>query len=407
MAKKLSLADLQVHHKRVLMRVDFNVPLDKKGNILDDTRIRAALPSIEYILSQGGKLILMSHLGRPKKGPEPGLSLAPCATRLSELLKRPVKLAPDCIGSQTAALVSQMKPGDVILLENLRFHEAEENPEKDPSFTQKLAALGECYVNDAFGTAHRAHASTAEIAKCFPNKSAAGFLMEKEINFFEKLLKAPEKPFYAILGGAKVSTKIGVLKALLRVVDGIFIGGGMSYTFFKAKGISIGNSIHEDDLLSEAKSILEASEKTHVAFVLPIDIVITDQLTQEGRSETIEIAKGIPQGFQGADIGQKTIQNYVSDLQDGKTIFWNGPMGVFEIEQFSKGTFAMAQTLSKLSATTVIGGGETIAAVEQAGVADQITHISTGGGAALEYIEYGTLPGIEALTSQPSCPCQS
>lgn len=398
MQKKLSLADLDLAGKRVLMRVDFNVPLDKEGNILDDTRIKAALPSIRYVLKHGASLILMSHLGRPKETASPEFSLAPCAKRLAELLNKPVIMAPDCVGSEVAALAQNLKPGQVLLLENLRFHQGEEHPEKDPDFVKQLADLGDLYVNDAFGTAHRAHASTTLLAKYFPGKSAAGFLMEKEIQFLGSLLLTPKRPFYAIIGGAKISSKMGVLKALLRKVDGLFIGGGMTYTFFKAKGIGIGESIHEDSLMDQVREIMATAHSSRIKFLLPSDVVVANALENSAKTEIIESPQNFPTGFQGVDIGPKTIEQYVSELKEAKTIFWNGPMGVFEVDQFSKGTRAIAHALADSAATTIVGGGESVAAVEAAGLTDKITHISTGGGAALEYIEFGSLPGIEALS---------
>lgn len=394
MTRKLSLKDFDLSGKKVLMRVDFNVPLDKNGKITDDTRIKASLPSIRYVLNHGGALILMSHLGRPKGQVSPEFSLAPCAKRLSELLQQEVKLAPDCIGKATEALVQNLKPGQVVLLENLRFHAEEEKPTE--AFTQQIAKLGDVYVNDAFGTAHRAHASTAIIAKYFPRKAAAGFLLEKEIEFLSKALLHPQKPFYAIIGGAKISSKIGVLNALLDKVDALLIGGGMAYTFYKALGIPIGNSIHEDDLIPEARQILEKAKHLNIKIFLPLDHIVADKMDANANIQTV--TKEIPGGMQGVDIGPKTIEQYISILQNGKTVFWNGPMGIFEIAPFAKGTNAIAHALAKLDAVTIVGGGESVAAIEAAGVADSISHISTGGGAALEYIEFGTLPGIEALS---------
>jgi phosphoglycerate kinase len=399
MSKKLSITNLNLNGKKVLMRVDFNVPQDKQGHIIDDTRIKAALPSIRYVLEHGGALILMSHLGRPKEGPSPRLSLASCAKRLSELLGQPVIMAPDCVGKDVEKLAKDLKPGQILMLENLRFHAGEEHPEKAPNFVRQLASLGDLYVNDAFGTAHRAHASTAEIAKYFPGNAAMGFLMEKEVKFLGNTLANPRKPFYALIGGAKISTKIGVLMALLEKADAILIGGGMAYTFFKAQGIPIGNSIHEDDLVDQAKDILKAARKSGVKLLLPQDNVIVEKLNNDAPARVVETKEGISNGWQGVDIGPKTIQQYVAQLQDGATVFWNGPMGVFELSHFAKGTNAIANAMASLKATTIIGGGESVAAVEAAGVADKMTHISTGGGAALEYIEFGKLPGIEALSN--------
>lgn len=399
MDDKLSLRNLSIKGKKVLMRVDFNVPLDKTGKITDDARIKASLPSIRYVLEQGGALILMSHLGRPKNKPMAEFSLAPCAKRLSELLGRPVAMAPDCVGPEAEKLTNSIKPGEILLLENLRFHKGEEYPEEEPEFVKQLAKQGNVYVNDAFGTAHRAHASTAAIARYFPGNAAAGFLLEKEIAYLGQTLLKPKCPFYAIIGGAKVSTKIGVIKSLLKKADGIFIGGGMAYTFFKAKGIPIGESIHEDDYLDEAKEILEITSLGRGKFFLPQDIVIADKLSADANVRIIDASQGIPDGWQGVDIGPKTISAFSSELKKAAEILWNGPVGVFEIPPFAKGTQSIAEVLAELPAITIVGGGDSIAALQAAGVAEKISHVSTGGGAALEYIEYGTLPGIEALTT--------
>lgn len=399
MSSKLSLKDLQLNGKKVLMRVDFNVPMDKQGNITDDTRISTSLPSIRYVLENGGALILMSHLGRPKDKRVPELSLAPIAKHLSILLKKPVLMAPDCVGKDVESMAANLKPGQVMLLENLRFHRGEEHPDEDPEFVRSLAKLGDVYVNDAFGTAHREHASTATIAKFFPDAAAAGFLLEKEIDFLGNALRDPKRPFYAIIGGAKISTKIGVIQALLKKVDALLIGGGMAYTFFKAQGIEIGDSIHEDDLLDKAKEILNISKTSKAKLLLPKDNVIADALKEGAKQQIVEIKNGIPKGFQGVDIGPKTIQEYITLLQDAGTVLWNGPLGVFEVKSFAKGTNAVAKALGKTNATTIVGGGDSVAALQEAGLAKKISHISTGGGASLEYIEFGTLPGIEALTN--------
>lgn len=398
---KLSLKNLPVKDKKVLMRVDFNVPLDAQGNITDDTRIVAALPSIRYVLDHGGALILISHLGRPKDKHVPEMSLKPCAKRLSQLIQRDVEMAPDCIGSEVEKIASSLRPGQVLMLENLRFHRGEEHPQEDPAFVEQLAKLGNLYVNDAFGTAHRAHASTAVIAKFFPGSAAAGFLMEKEIRFLGETLVHPKRPFCAIIGGAKISTKCGVIEALLEKADMVLIGGGMAYTFLKAQGIAIGDSIHEDDFLDKAKSLLEASgKKGKGRLMLPIDLVIANQIKEGADKHIIDSSSGIPNGFQGVDIGPKTIQQYASELRKSGTILWNGPLGVFEVPDFAKGTDAIAHVLTQLDAITIVGGGDSIAAIQSAGVADKITHLSTGGGATLEYIENGTLPGIEALSNE-------
>ncbi|MFA6916375.1 MAG: phosphoglycerate kinase [Parachlamydiales bacterium] len=400
MAQKLSISDLNLHNKKVLMRVDFNVPLDDSHQITDDTRISASLPSIRHILKNGGSVILMSHLGRPNGEVNPEFSLKPCAARLSILLDHPIMMAPDCIGPDVERLVSQLKPGQVLLLENLRFHKGEEKPEKDPSFAKSLASLGDLYINDAFGTAHRAHASTAAIAQYFPGKAAAGFLLQKEIEFIGHTLENPKRPFQAIIGGAKISTKLGVIRSLLKKVDTLLIGGGMSFTFFKAQGYAIGNSIHEDEMLNEAKSILESVKGQPNRLILPVDIVIANAIKEDAETRIIDPTKGIPEGFEGVDIGPETIRQFSSHLQKAGTVIWNGPLGVFEVPKFAAGTRAIANTVANIQATTIVGGGDSIAALQQMGLADSISHLSTGGGATLEYIEFGKLPGIESLSDK-------
>lgn len=398
MFQKLSLRDLSFNGKKVLMRVDFNVPLDKSQKILDNSRIAAALPSIRYVLENGGALILMSHLGRPKGKPSKEFSLAPVALELSKLIGKPVKMAPDCVGDEVQKLAKELKPGEILLLENLRFNPAEEAPAKDPSFAENLASLGDFYVNDAFGTAHRAHSSTVEITKYFKGKSAAGFLLEKEIKFLGQALSDPKRPFVAIIGGAKISTKIGVLKALLEKVDTLLIGGGMAYTFFKSEGLKIGKSICEDNQLKEAEEILKLAHERQVKLLLPEDVVVVKELSENSPAKAIAIDQGIPEDMEGVDIGPQTIKTFQEELLMAKTIIWNGPLGVFEIKQFSKGTFAIAKAISETDALTIAGGGETISAIKEVGVENHITHLSTGGGATLEFIEYGTLPGIDALS---------
>ena len=393
---KLSLKDLPVKGKRVLMRVDFNVPLSKEGKVTDDTRIREALPSIEHVLKSGGSLVLMSHLGRPDGKPNPKYSLAPCAEALSKLLKKPVLFAKDCIGEEAGKMAGALKPSEVLLLENLRFYAAEEEPEKDPLFAQKLAKLGDCYVNDAFGTAHRAHSSTCTITQYFPGKAAAGFLMEKEISFLEPLLKNPARPFYALIGGAKISTKIGVLHALLKKVDALFIGGGMSYTFMKAQGIEIGSSIVEEAHLETAKRLM--GQKVPIS--LPRDLLIADGMSENAKTQVVPLRQGIPAGWQGVDIGPETVKTWTTEFAKAKTFFWNGPVGVFEIAPFAKGTQAIASALAKLHSVRIVGGGDSASAINQLNLAKSFTHLSTGGGAALEFIEHGKLPGIEALTTK-------
>lgn len=392
--RKLNLKDLSVKNKCVLMRVDFNVPLSK-GTITDDSRIRAALPSIEYVLQQGGSLILMSHLGRPKGKPDPKLSLAPVAKRLSELLGKSVAFAPDCIGPAVEKMANNLKGGEILLLENLRFHSEEEEPEKDPQFVRSLAKLGDVYVNDAFGTAHRAHASTALIAKQFPQKAAAGFLMEKEITHLTPLLQHPTRPFHAIIGGAKVSSKAGVIQNFLKQVDVLFIGGAMAFTFFKAQGIEIGDSPFEESELKTVEKILSLQKTVF----FPKDLVIADAFSNEASHKTIPVESGIPKGWQGVDIGAQTVEEWSFSLKKAATIFWNGPLGVFEMPNFAKGTRAIAQTLANSQAEVIVGGGDSIAAIQQMGLADRFAHLSTGGGASLEFLEFGHLPGIDALSN--------
>jgi phosphoglycerate kinase len=394
---KLQLQDLDLKGKKVLMRVDFNVPLNKDGSIADDTRIRESLPSIHHILKVGGSVILMSHLGRPKGEPDPQFSLDSCAKALSKLLGQPVVMADDCIGEKVERMARDLKPGQVLLLENLRFHPAEEKPILDPSFARKLASLGDVFVNDAFGTAHRSHSSTVAIASHFPGKSAAGFLMLKEIRSLATLLN-PKHPFYAIIGGAKISTKMGVLKSLLSKADGIFIGGGMAFTFYRAQGLKIGNSIYEEDQIPLAAEFLKECSEKKISCWLPKDLVIADAFRDDAQCKTISAAQGIPDGWQGMDIGPRTLQAWDKALQDGATIFWNGPLGVFEFPRFAKGTEQIARVLSSLNATTVVGGGDSVAAINRLGLASSLTHVSTGGGASLEFIEYGHLPGIDALS---------
>jgi phosphoglycerate kinase len=390
MAKK-TVRDVDLRKKRVLVRVDFNVPL-KEGRITDDTRITAALPTLNYILDQkGASLVIMSHLGRPKK-PDKENSLAPVAERLSELLGKKVTLAPDCIGAETEAVVRAMKPGDVVLLENVRFHPEEEK--NDPEFARKLASLGDVYVNDAFGTAHRAHASTEGVAKILPG--VAGFLMEKEIKFLGGVFENPAKPFVAIIGGAKVSTKIAVLEALLPRVTTMIIGGGMSYTFLKVQGHSVGNSLVEEDLLATAKSFLEKAKGSGAEVLLPVDHRVGAEFSETAKAEPVD-GVDIPAGKVSMDIGPKSAALFRERILKAKTVLWNGPVGVFEFPEFSKGTLEIAKAVADCKGTTVVGGGDSVAAVNQFGLADRITHVSTGGGASLELLEGRQLPGVVAL----------
>jgi len=386
---KKTVRDIDVAGKRVLVRVDFNVPLEG-GTVADDMRIRAALPTMQYLIDQGAKTILCSHLGRPKGKPDPKYSLQPVAERLSQLLNRPVHMAPDCVGQAVADMVKAMQPGSIVLLENLRFHAEEEA--NDPQFAQALASVAEVYVNDAFGSAHRAHASTAGVAAVLP--AVAGFLMEKELNFLGQALATPTRPFVAILGGAKVSDKIAVINNLLDKVDTLLIGGGMANTFLKAQGKEIGESLVENDKLDVATDLLQKGDSK---LVLPADVVIADRFDAKAQRRVVGV-DAVLAGWRILDIGPQTIEHFTTRLHGAKTVVWNGPMGVFELAPFAEGTFAIARALADLSgATTIIGGGDSAAAVEQAGVADRVTHISTGGGASLEFLEGRELPGVAVL----------
>lgn len=394
----LSITDLPVKGKRILMRLDFNVPIDKKGHIVDDTRITASLESIKYAIDNGASVILMSHLGRPKGHLSKEFSLAPVAKHLEEIIGVKVIFAPDCIGPKVEELAKNLKPGEILLLENLRFHNAEEHPEEDPSFAKQLASLGDFYVNDAFGSSHRAHSSIVDITRYFPGKAAAGFLLQREIFFLGNALKNPKRPFYAIIGGAKISSKLGILKSLLNKVDALFIGGGMAYTFYKTLGYEIGDSIYESDLIPEAQELLTLAKEKEIPVYLPIDNIVVEEISEKAIPEVSIPKDGIPNGECGVDIGPATIDLFRQKLKDGKTILWNGPLGVCEIQKFSEGTKAIAEAISLLDAVTIVGGGDSIAALQAIGYADEISHISTGGGATLEYIEFGTLPGIESLS---------
>ena len=385
---KKTVRDIDVAGKRVLVRVDFNVPLEK-GQVTDDTRIRAALPTIRYLIDHRARVILMSHLGRPKGGPSDDLRLEPVARRLSELLGQEVHYVRDCIGPEVEAAVQALGEGEVLLLENLRFHPEEEK--NDPAFAAQLAKLGDVYVNDAFGAAHRAHASTAGIAQYLP--AVAGFLMEKELTFLGKALESPERPFITILGGAKISDKIGVIRNLLSRVDRLLIGGGMANTFLKAMGYEMGDSLVEMESLDVARELLQAAgDKLR----LPVDVVIADRFDNDAERRVVKV-DAVPAGWRVLDIGPETVEAFRAELANAKTVVWNGPMGVFEFPNFAAGTFAIAETLASLPATTIVGGGDSVAAVQKAGMAYQITHISTGGGASLEFLEGRTLPGVAAL----------
>ncbi len=394
---KLSVTDVDLKGKRVLMRVDLNVPLSDDGKkVADDTRIAAALPTIRYVLEKGGRLILMSHLGRPKGQVREDLRLAPVAERLAELLGKPVRMAPDCVGEEVEKLASGLAEGEVLLLENLRFHKGE--TKNDPAFASELAKLGDVYVNDAFGTMHRAHASTEGVTK-YLKERAAGFLVAKELEAFSRALEAPEKPFIAILGGAKVSDKIGVIENLLSKVDSLLIGGGMAYTFEKAQGHAIGNSLVEDDKLDLARELLGKAKEKGVEVVLPVDHVAADEYKADARTKVVGVGQ-IPDGWEGLDIGPKTIQAFKEVIAGAKTIIWNGPVGVFEMEPFATGTREVARAVAESGAVSVLGGGDSARAVKEAGVAGEMTHISTGGGASLELLEGRTLPGVASLTDK-------
>jgi len=393
---KLSIRDVPLAGKRVLIRVDFNVPLNDRQEVTDDTRIRAALPTIRYAIEQGAKVLLISHLGRPKGKVVPTLSLAPVARRLSELLGKPVATAPDCIGPAAENAAMALRPGDVLLLENCRFHAGDEK--NDPAMSAALGRLCDVFINDAFGAAHRAHASTVGVTRFVP-VAAAGFLMAKELEYLGQAISQPVRPFVAILGGAKVSDKIGVLKNLVGKVDALLVGGGMAYTFLKAQGMEIGASLLEADKLDVAREVLEAARARGVTFLLPTDHVIAERVAADA-STRIAGAAGIPAGWLGLDIGPETRQTFGKAIRAAKTIVWNGPMGVFEMAPFREGTFAVAQAVAESGALSIVGGGDSVAAVTQAGLADRMSHISTGGGASLEFLEGIELPGVAALTDK-------
>ena len=389
---KKTIRDVPVSGKRVLVRVDFNVPLEG-GEVRDDTRIVAAVPTIRYLLDHKARVILASHLGRPKGKPTPEFSLRPVAKRLGELLGMPVAFVGECVGPEAEAAVAALKPGEVLMLENLRFHAEEEA--NDPEFSRKLAALADLYVNDAFGTAHRAHASTAGVAAYLP--AVAGFLMEKEIDYLSRALEAPSRPFVAILGGAKISDKIGVVKNLLGKVDRLLIGGGMANTFLKAQGYDVAESLVEEDSVAIAKELLAQGAGR---ILLPTDAVVANAFAADAEAKVVPVGQ-VPAGWRILDIGPETVKAYSKALRGAKTVVWNGPMGVFEFPRFAEGTFAIARALAKLpGAVTIIGGGDSAAAVEQAGVADKVSHVSTGGGASLEVLEGKTLPGVAALADR-------
>jgi phosphoglycerate kinase len=391
--KKKTLEQIDVKGKRVFMRVDFNVPMDENQNVTNDRRIRAALPSIQYLLDQGASVVLASHLGRPKGQVNPKYSLKPVAARLAELLGKPVKFAPDCIGAETEALAKALKPGEVLLLENVRFHAEEEK--NNPDFSKALASLAEVYVSDAFGTVHRAHASTEGVAHLL-KPAVAGFLIAKELKYLGGALANPERPLVAILGGAKVGSKIAVITNLLKIVDTIVIGGGMAYTFYKIMGKEIGESLFDAESADIARQILEDAKKSGKKFLLPVDCVVADKFDNAAASQVVSV-DAIPAGWMGMDIGPKTIEMITGEVKGAKTVVWNGPLGVFEMPNFAKGTKAVAEALAASDAVTVLGGGETAQAAEEFGLAEKMTLVSTGGGASLEFMEGKILPGIAAL----------
>jgi phosphoglycerate kinase len=393
---KASIRDLDLKGKRVFVRVDFNVPLDGAGNVADDTRIRASLPTIQWGLGQGARLVLASHLGRPKGKPDSKMSLRPVAYALSSLLGRSVSFASDCVGPEAEQAAHRLTDGQALLLENLRFHAEEEK--NDPDFSRQLAALGEVYVNDAFGTAHRAHASTEGITH-FLSPAAAGLLMEKELEYLGRAVENPPRPYIVIVGGAKVSDKIEFLQNLMRFADVVLVGGAMAYTFLKARGVEVGLSRIESDKLDLARDLLSFSARRSIKLCLPSDHVVTEKLEPSAVAETVN-QQAIPPLRLGADIGPRTCADYAAEIGRARMVVWNGPMGVFEIPQFAGGTLAVAQAIAASSAVSIVGGGDSVAAVHKAGVADRITHISTGGGASLEFLSGMKLPGVEALTNK-------
>ena len=395
---KKTMLHIEPHGKKVFVRVDFNVPMDEHQHITNDTRIRATIPTIQHLLNAGAAVILACHVGRPTEAREPQFSTRPIVARLEECLGQPVKWAPDCVGPEAEKAAADLKPGEVLLLENLRYHKAEKK--NDPEFAKQLASLADIAVDDAFGVAHRAHASNVGITAYL--ETVAGFLMEKEINYIGKTLENPKRPFVAIIGGAKVSDKIGVIENMIDKVDTIIIGGGMAHTFDASKGYPIGDSLCERDKIDLAKQLLEKAEKKGVKVVLPVDVVIADKFAADANTKTVDVDK-VPDGWQALDSGAKTSEEYVKALQGAKTVIWNGPMGVFEFDAFAKGTEAVARAVAqatKEGAISIVGGGDSIAALKKTGLSEKISHISTGGGATLELLEGKVLPGIAALADE-------
>jgi phosphoglycerate kinase len=397
---KLTLDDLEPRGRRVLVRVDFNVPL-KDGEITDDARIAASLPTLRDLVEAGAKVVLMSHLGRPKGAPDPAFSLEPVARRLAKLLGRTIRFADDCVGPEALEASEELGEGDVLLLENLRFHQEEQD--NDPGFAKQLSQLGDLYVNDAFGTAHRAHASTEGVTRFLP-RAAAGRLMERELRYLRGALESPQAPFLAILGGAKVSGKMDVLRNLMKRVDGILIGGGMTYTFYRSRGTAVGDSLVESDRVAMAKSVIEAAQSEGVDFVLPVDSVVS---TAADGSEAAHATQGpaIPDGYMGVDVGPKTVKLFRSKLAEARTVVWNGPLGIFEVPEFARATLEIAKAVAEATrrgAVTIVGGGDSVAAIHRLKLAESdFSHISTGGGAFLEFLEGKELPGVAALTDRP------
>lgn len=395
---KLTIDDVFLKSKRILVRVDFNVPMEN-GKITDDTRIVESLPTIKKILQSGGRAVLMSHLGRPKGKPSPEFSLGPVGLKLSQLLGRPVAFAADCVGSEVKKMIAEIQDGGCLLLENLRFHKEEE--ENEENFARELASLGDVYVNDAFGSAHRAHASTEGVAH-FLQPAVAGYLMRKEIDYLSRAVGNPERPYVAILGGAKISGKIDVIQNLLKKVDTLIVGGGMAFTFFKAQGLEIGNSLLEADKVDLAKKILEEVTRRCVGFLLPVDCVVADKFDNSAKHKTVAVSE-IPPGWLGLDIGSESVKLFTEAIKKAKTVVWNGPMGVFEMESFAEGTLAVARAMAeatKNGTTTIVGGGDSAGAIAKAGLEKSVSHVSTGGGASLEFLEGKILPGVAALTDK-------